>query len=529
MTAITLRDAERYVGMEYIEGEFDCASLAVLVQKELFGRTISLPQAGQRARGRRGQAQDILTYQPKLATPVEAPGTGDAVVMWGGAEPARRWHVGTAFVQDGETWVLHCANEARGVVLQRLSHVLEQGLHLDGCYSWIEQAPQQLAIAAHPVTGSVDHRTTAAGRTLAETLKGEGVFGPGWVVSVGGREVPQAMWSRTRVKPGQLIEARAVMRKQVLYIVAMIVLTYFTFGIAGYGGFIAGAYGQLAAAAVFVGGSMMISKFLGPKIGSMGDMSSLQRPPTYALQGGRNRARPYEPLSLVLGESKAMPDMANQPFTWFEGEDQHLSSMFHAGVNCASVSDMRLGDAPITNYEEVTIRQYGFPSGNSGTSAIIGNSVDSVEGGALDAPTSPGNWVTRTTSLGTARIEIDIEGTLQDMNAKGSWISATCAVSMEYRPNRPTSPVAWIPLGDGTVQMTHMGPKPLRRTFSFDLPPDQYEVRLRKVTPNATSSQAQYPELVGPQELPARRVGLRWTAAHRTAHEGVGAVERRPG
>jgi hypothetical protein len=490
MTA-TLRDAERYVGMEYVEGEFDCASLAVLVQKELFGRTIDLPQAGQRARGRRGQAKDILTYQPKLATPVEAPSTGDAVVMWGGAEPARRWHVGTAFVQNGEVWILHCADEARGVVLQRMSHVLEQGLHLDGCYSWIEQVPQQLAIASHPVTGVVEHRTTAAGRTLAETLKGEGVFGPGWIVSVGGREVPQAMWSRTRVKPGQLIEARAVMRKQILYIVAMIVLTYFTLGagLAAWAG--TGVVATAIGAVAFIGGSMLISKFLGPKAASAGNLSGMQPPPTYALQGGRNRPRPYEPLSLVLGECKALPDVANQPFTWFEGEDQHLSAMFHAGINCASVSDIRLGDAPITNYEEVTLRQYGFPTGNAGTPPVIGTSVDSIEGGALDAPTSPGAWVTRTTSVGTARIEIDIEGTLQDMNSKGNWRNATCSIFMEYRPYRPVSPLLWGELGGGDVVLTHLGPKPLRRTFSFDVSPDQYEVRIRKVTANATSTQSQ--------------------------------------
>ena len=39
---------ERYIGLPYDEAELDCADLAVLIQRELFGKEISLPGRRQR-------------------------------------------------------------------------------------------------------------------------------------------------------------------------------------------------------------------------------------------------------------------------------------------------------------------------------------------------------------------------------------------------------------------------------------------------------------------------------------------------
>nr|WP_145544787.1 host specificity factor TipJ family phage tail protein [Variovorax boronicumulans] len=493
----TLRDAERYVGTPYVEGQYDCASLAVQVQRELFGRTIDLPDPQARRRGRRGHASDIASLGPSLASRVEAPSTGSGVLLWetvpGAAAPHnRRWHIGTAFVEGSDVWVLHCANEQHGALLQRLAHLVDGTMHLEGFYAWRAKAQAlDLAIVAHPLSGVVDRRAVPAGRTLADILRAEGVGGEGWIVSIGGREIPPAMWSRTTVKPGQLIEALGPVRKQALQLVAVVALAYFTMGMGGMAGGsflgLTGASGWIAAGAVYMGGSMMINKLLSPKVSSAGDLSSTQPPPTYALQGGTNRPRPYEPLALVLGETKAVPDPANQPFAWFEGEDQFVSSMFHAGINADSVRDLGLGASPLTNYEEVTVRRYGFPAGNTTQPPIIGTSVDTVEGGLLDAPDGNGPAVIRTTSPNTARIEIDLQATVQRMDTKGKWVNTTVNVVTLYRV---VGAVSWSPLGAGVVVITNPGPKPVRRTLGFDVPVGQYEVSLSKSTKNSTGEGA---------------------------------------
>lgn len=507
MTTPTLQDAEQYVlrDFAYIEGVFDCASLAVLVQRELFGREIALPAAGQRSRGRRGQARDIQNFQPELADRVGAPATGDAVIMWettAHGEPPlnRRWHVGTVFMQAGEVWVLHCANESQGVKLERLSHMLDGSMHLDAFYAWREPAAKtiDLNIVAHPVGGMgapIEHRQTLAGRTIAQTLEAEGITGGAWIVTVSGYSVPEAMWSRTWVKPGQLIVARARLNKQVLSIVAIAALSYFTAGIAAgtYGGLAAGSAAAIGAStAVYVGGSMLISKLLSPKASSAGDNSANDPPPTYALSGGRNRARQWEPLSLVFGETKVVPDLASQPLTWFDGDDQYLLQTFHAGINCASFEQISNGDTPFSSYEGVTITKYDFPgTPPSGQYPPLGNSVDTIEGGLLDAPTAPGVWVQRRTSVGTSRAQVDLEMQLTYLTEKGNYQQVNVQVEFQYRAVGSTD---WLPMLNQVF--TNASGKPVRRTLTFDFPvAGQYDVRGRKF------ADANYTSATGPTNV----------------------------
>ncbi|PBS11938.1 hypothetical protein CMZ82_12435 [Lysobacteraceae bacterium NML93-0792] len=104
-------------------------------------------------------------------------------------------------------------------------------------------------------------------RVAPETREGR------WVAAIGGRVVPESLWDRVKPKSGTLIEVRAKAGKQALYIVAMLALTYFTFGLgagvgAGWGaagglaGAIGGASGMLVAAAVMAGGSIVGGKVI---------------------------------------------------------------------------------------------------------------------------------------------------------------------------------------------------------------------------------------------------------------------------
>lgn len=76
-------------------------------------------------------------------------------------------------------------------------------------------------------------------------------------------EVQARHWHRIRVRPGQLVEAWSVVRKQVAQLVAIVALSYFTFGAGGLGAdglFASGgafaAAGFAGAAVAYVGGSL---------------------------------------------------------------------------------------------------------------------------------------------------------------------------------------------------------------------------------------------------------------------------------
>lgn len=124
--------AQRYVGMDYIEGEFDCAHFCLHVQREIFGRVLSLPTRFDRhMRGRAGQASQINAATDELAYRIEAPIHGGVVLTVSGAV----WHIGVTFDNAGEWWVLHNQRHV-GASLNRLRDIAGQGQRIEGYYQW---------------------------------------------------------------------------------------------------------------------------------------------------------------------------------------------------------------------------------------------------------------------------------------------------------------------------------------------------------------------------------------------------------
>lgn len=131
-----LAKAEKYVGMPYLEGAFDCADLAVMVQWELFDRLVALPARRKRPRGAMGQAREIHALQADLADRIDAPVTGCGVLMTEPTNNGLRWHIGTAFVAGGEVWLLHNSFTMGCACLQRLADLQRFGARLEGYYAW---------------------------------------------------------------------------------------------------------------------------------------------------------------------------------------------------------------------------------------------------------------------------------------------------------------------------------------------------------------------------------------------------------
>ncbi len=124
--------AERFVGIAYDPDSMDCADLVVLVQRELFGRSVQLP--GRRPRGAAGQAALGELSRP-YCLPADSPQDGDLVLM-SEAPHKRPGHAGVFFYLAHEGWVLH-SNERNGCsVLHRVRDLPEFGLRIEGYYTW---------------------------------------------------------------------------------------------------------------------------------------------------------------------------------------------------------------------------------------------------------------------------------------------------------------------------------------------------------------------------------------------------------
>lgn len=299
-----------------------------------------------------------------------------------------------------------------------------------------------------------------------------GIASGAWAVSIGGRAVPQAMWARTYPKHGQLIACRCTVRKTVLPLIAMLALTYFTMGAGA--GWIASSFGvaaggtaaALIGAGLFVAGSLIINKVLGPKVPKPGDNTARE---VYSLSSQRNSVRAYEPLPVLWGEMRVTPDLASLPYTWYEGDDQYLSTILLGGVNVHSVADLSVGDTPIASYSDVSVYYNGFP-GMASQDVPIYSNADTITGGDLE---NNGAWVTRTSSAGCIALQVDIEGQLFDVNNKGGILVNTVPLFIESRPVGG----AWAPAHSETL--SNASTAVLRRTITLPVAAGQHEVRVR--------------------------------------------------
>ncbi len=128
-------DIDHFIGIPYCPRRMDCGDLAMLLQRELFGRTVQLPGKRPRPLDDQGQADAVHTYAALLAEPVQQPRTGDAVLMRE-AGTARAGHIGTYFFLNFAPCVLHTSHALGGSVLHRQQDLKALGLTVEGYYRW---------------------------------------------------------------------------------------------------------------------------------------------------------------------------------------------------------------------------------------------------------------------------------------------------------------------------------------------------------------------------------------------------------
>jgi len=118
----------QYIGRPY--AETNCAELAALVQREVFGRAIALPDAMPTFAGHQSKMIDALgaDYAYRVACPED----GDAVLM---QCRGRLSHVGVFCDLQGG-YVLHAVKNAGQVVLHRVRDLGRVNLVLEGYYRW---------------------------------------------------------------------------------------------------------------------------------------------------------------------------------------------------------------------------------------------------------------------------------------------------------------------------------------------------------------------------------------------------------
>lgn len=275
-----------------------------------------------------------------------------------------------------------------------------------------------------------------------------------------GHRVPAMLWKRLIPKAGDQIVIRAKMEGgggggKILRAVALVALVVVS---AGYGAALGGALGFAGATAGAIGssiimlaGTMLINALLPmprPTMGKLGVGEKYESSPTYSIQGGRNRSRPWEPMALVMGTHRVVPDLGAIPYTIQLGDDQYLHQIFNLGPQgtSLSISDIRIGSTPITNYQGVQVEISG-PDGKLWSA--VGN-TDSIQGFSLS---QQDGWVSRITDDNVFTITVELASRLFRVNDDGSIASRSVDVRVQYRN---VNGGGWIDVGQiGATYATH--------------------------------------------------------------------------
>lgn len=128
-------DIDRFIGLPYSARHMDCADLAILVQRELFGRAVNLPGKRPRPLREDEQAQVLAAHCAELGQRTDAPQDGDAVLMMDACATSAG-HLGTYFFMNYAPCVLHTSHAIGASVLHRVQDLRAYGLSISGYYKW---------------------------------------------------------------------------------------------------------------------------------------------------------------------------------------------------------------------------------------------------------------------------------------------------------------------------------------------------------------------------------------------------------
>lgn len=332
-------------------------------------------------------------------------------------------------------------------------------------------------------------------------------------VSMNGHAIPRANWSRIRVKSGVTISVVAVPRGKaigkilgaVLALVAAVVAPYLAAAI----GFTAGTTAfsvatGLIGAGLTMSGSMIVNALFPPPkpVNQVDNTKTL-----YSIGGAQNEASQYGAIPTIFGAHRISPPYAAGPYTEIIGDDQYLRMLFCVGYGPIAMSDIKIGETPISKFDGVTmevIEDHIATPPTLYTQPVYEEDVSVLMEFA-------DSWTTRTTADKVQEISVDISfpnGVYQMRSSNGEKVNYTVGVEVQYAV---ADSGAW--LSAGSVVLTTNSTQAVRRTVSWAVASGKYDVRVRKSTPDnpfvddQVSEAVYFSALRGRRRVPAIKFG----------------------
>lgn len=313
--------------------------------------------------------------------------------------------------------------------------------------------PVMVVARPHPLSRENVSCLVPAGLSVAEIVGNEA---RNCRIEIGGVVIIEAWWSHVRPKPGTIVQVTRFPQggggggwKMIFRLIAFAALAVVTYGIAtgvawmpeAIQGLSAGM-AALTAAAVGIGGSLLISALIPPAAVGVGQQTS----PTAlkGISGVQNAADPYGAITCVFGTMLVYPKLASRSYTELSGNDQYVRALFDLGYGLLSVAQEQIGTDPLSNF--------------TGVQYEIGPAPDLFTQDILEIATSneldtDGNVAVHATGANADEGSLDLifPSGLFGADNSGNNVTATCHLKLEFQiigdPSVSEGGIIAIPLG----------------------------------------------------------------------------------
>lgn len=158
--------------------------------------------------------------------------------------------------------------------------------------------------------------------------------------------------------------------------------------------------GGLISAAVGTIGMLVVNAIAPPPKQDLG-VSDAQLSQANNIAGARNRANPFGVIPKILGTHRVVPALGALPFTEIEGDDQYVRMVFVWGYGELEVTDIKIGETPIGNFQDVDIETQPGASTNEPLTLFPDTVVEQNPNADIsvgETTSGPGAWSATFTS-----------------------------------------------------------------------------------------------------------------------------------
>lgn len=300
-----------------------------------------------------------------------------------------------------------------------------------------------------------------------------------------------------RIAPGDSNVLRSVLLIAVA--VAAIVVAPALLGGAGILGLSLATSTALVTAGLTIAGSLLVNALIPPARPAGRGLADQERRAVYSVSGWQNDARPGEVVPCAFGRHRYAPPFAAPSYTEIVGDQQYVRGLFCFGYGRLSISDLRLGDTPLSEFDEVELEIRDGLAGDDPVSLyprqVLEEAVNvelvrprqrDAAGDVIEDAPAIATPVTRWSAADAveARVIIAFNAGLFSVDPSGDLKPRTVTIRIRQRPE---SGGEWQDVEE--LNITGKKREPFFRAYSWTFPSrGRWQIEIQRLTQEATST-----------------------------------------